>query len=186
MVRAAREAGGAPRSNIVFNYGHCTIPRHLRDVVITEYGMADLRAKTDSDVAKALIGIADARFQDELLKQAQAAGKIDAGWRIPDHARHNTPERLGQRMAELRQRGLFPDFPFGHDFTDIERDLARALPQVKAVAAGTPKWKLLLKALRGGAVPEAVKPHLARMNLTQPASLQERVVQRLLIEALQG
>ena len=186
MVRAAREAGGAPRSNIVFNYGHCTIPRHLRDVVITEYGMADLRAKTDSDVAKALIGIADARFQDELLKQAQAAGKIDAGWRIPDHARHNTPERLGQRMAELRQRGLFPDFPFGHDFTDIERDLARALPKVKAVAAGTPKWKLLLKALRGGAVPEAVKPHLARMNLTQPASLQERVVQRLLIEALQG
>ena len=27
-------------SSIVWNYGHITIPRHLRDVVITEYGVA--------------------------------------------------------------------------------------------------------------------------------------------------
>jgi len=186
MVRAAREAGGTMRSNIVFNYGHCTIPRHLRDVVITEYGMADLRAKTDRDVAKALIGLADARFQDDLLKQAQAAGKIESGWRVPDQARGNTPARLRQRMAELRKRGLFPDFPFGHDFTDVELDLARALPKVKAAASGLPKWKLLFKALRGGPVPESVQPHLARMRLEQPGGLQDKVVQRLLIEALRA
>ena len=185
MVRAVRDAGGTPRSNIVFNYGHCTIPRHLRDVVITEYGMADLRGKTDRDVAKALIEIADARFQDDLLKQAKAAGKVEADWQVPVQARGNTPERVAQRMTALRKRGLFPDFPFGHDFTDIELDLARALPKVKAAASGTPKWKLVLKALRGGPVPAAVKPHLARMQLEQPGGLQAKVVQRLLIDALQ-
>lgn len=186
MVRATRGAGSEARSSIVFNYGHCTIPRHLRDVVITEYGMADLRGKTDSDVAKALIEIADTRFQGDLLKQAQSAGKIDANWRIPDHARLNTPERLQQRMSALRKRGLFPDFPFGHDFTDIELDLARALPKVKAAASNTPKWKLVLKALRGGPIPASLQPHLSRMKLDTPNTLQDRVVQRLLSDALEN
>src|SRR5690348_10029850 len=41
-----REKGGAA-SNIRWSYGHATIPRHLRDIVITEYGVADLRGKSD-------------------------------------------------------------------------------------------------------------------------------------------
>src|SRR3546814_4200972 len=48
MMRAVREAGGKAISNVLFNYGHTTIPRHLRDIVITEYGMADLRSKNDN------------------------------------------------------------------------------------------------------------------------------------------
>src|ERR1043165_7076723 len=67
MVRAVRDAGGKPSSNVVFNYGHSTISRHLRDIVITEYGIADLRSKTDSAIIKALLDVADSRFQEGLL-----------------------------------------------------------------------------------------------------------------------
>ena len=51
MMRSVRDKEGKtpePTSNVVSNYGHITIPRHLRDIVITEYGIAELRSKTDS------------------------------------------------------------------------------------------------------------------------------------------
>ena len=76
MVRAWRERAGEVMSNIVFSYGHNTIPRHLRDIVITEYGVADLRGKTDEEVVMAMLNVADSRFQIELMEQAQAAGKL--------------------------------------------------------------------------------------------------------------
>jgi len=50
LARARRQ----DTSNIVWNYAHTTIPRHLRDIVITEYGIADLRGRTDSEVIAAL------------------------------------------------------------------------------------------------------------------------------------
>ena len=43
LFRATREAHGESRSSVLWNYGHVTIPRHLRDVMVTEYGIADLR-----------------------------------------------------------------------------------------------------------------------------------------------
>ena len=43
LLRATRSRGSRVESNIRFNYGHTTIPRHLRDIYITEYGIADLR-----------------------------------------------------------------------------------------------------------------------------------------------
>src|SRR6185437_864936 len=69
-----REKGGVV-SNIRWSYGHVTIPRHLRDIVVTEYGVADIRGKSDRDVAVAMLGIADSRLQDELLVQAKEIGK---------------------------------------------------------------------------------------------------------------
>src|SRR5260221_2391813 len=89
LLRSTRESGGKVESNVVFNYGHATIPRHLRDIVVTEYGIADLRGRTDAEVAAALIGIADARFQDGLVAQAKAAGQLPRDWCIPDVARSN-------------------------------------------------------------------------------------------------
>jgi acyl-CoA hydrolase len=50
------------------------IPRHLRDIVVTEYGVADLRGATDEECIKALICISDGRFQQKLLKKVVAAG----------------------------------------------------------------------------------------------------------------
>ena len=42
-------------SNIIWDYTNFTIPRFLRDYVITEYGIADCRSKTDADIIKAIL-----------------------------------------------------------------------------------------------------------------------------------
>ena len=59
MLPATRTAGGQLTSNIRWEYGHTTIPRHLRDIVVTEYGIADLRGKSDRDVIAAMLAIAE-------------------------------------------------------------------------------------------------------------------------------
>src|SRR5690606_35980335 len=99
-----RTSKGKTTSNIVWNYAHTTIPRHLRDIVVTEYGIADLRGRTDSEVVQALAGIMDARFQDEFIHTAVAAGKLPRGWQPPTSARDNTPEGLKRRFAPWRKR----------------------------------------------------------------------------------
>src|SRR5947207_5145907 len=76
MIRSTKEHDGKLRSNIRWNYGHVTIPRHLRDLVVTEYGIADLRGRSDEDVIISLLEIAVSLFQDALLKEAKRAGKI--------------------------------------------------------------------------------------------------------------
>ncbi|MGH8310798.1 MAG: acetyl-CoA hydrolase/transferase C-terminal domain-containing protein, partial [Steroidobacteraceae bacterium] len=57
-VRATRAKDGRVGSNLVWSYGHTTIPRHLRDIVITEYGIADLRGRTDEETIAALLNVA--------------------------------------------------------------------------------------------------------------------------------
>jgi acyl-CoA hydrolase len=183
LVRAVRESGGESSSNIIFNYGHCTIPRHLRDIIITEYGIADLRAKTDADVAKAMINIADSRFQAELLAQAQKVGKIEAGYVIPQRYRDNTPERLA-RVFESRSEA-FPAFPFGHEFTEQELRIAKGLKAVQARVLKTPKWKLLMIAAKPVAKVEAkLSDDLQRVGLLSPEGIENRVARALLIEEL--
>lgn len=186
MIRAVREneQNGEASSNIVSSYGHCTIPRHLRDIVVTEYGIADLRAKSDSEVAKALINIADSRFQGDLLKQAKAAKKIEENYQIPEDFLGNTPENLARRLGALVKENVLPPFPLGCDFTEQEWVLAQALKGVKAQAATTPKWKLLLKTCLADPSPESALPYLERMKLTHPQKLQDKVVRMLLVEQL--
>ena len=184
MVRATREADGKPASsNIVHHYGHTTIPRHLRDIVVTEYGVADLRSKSDRDVISALLNIADSRFQDALLAEAQRAGKIERGYRIPEEFRGNTPERLERMLAP--QRALFPDFPLGSDFTEVEQALIGAMQGVKARAArGT--LSAIVQALGAGGIPDAARPYLERMQLLAPKGLEARVAQKLLVLELRS
>lgn len=183
LVRAVRDSGGRASSNIVFNYGHCTIPRHLRDIVVTEYGIADLRGKTDADVAKAMIHVADSRFQAQLLEQAQQAGKIEAGYVIPDRHRGNTPERLARVFGS--RSAAFPAFPFGHEFTEQELRLAKGLKAVQARVAKTPKWKLLAVAAKPlSEVDGVLRADLQRVGLDQPQGLQNRVARALLIDEL--
>ncbi len=189
MIRAVRdkEGKGAPSSNVVFNYGHCTIPRHLRDLIITEYGVADLRSRTDCEVAKALINVADSRFQPELLDSAKGNGKIEAGYEIPAAYRSNTPQALEDKLKALKKQGLFPAYPLGCDMTAEELKLGKALKQMKAAAASTPKWKLALQAWQFKPerdIPAAAKPYLEWMQLTAPKDMQQRVAQMLLVRAL--
>lgn len=186
MIRAVREAGGKASSNVVFNYGHITIPRHLRDIVITEYGIADLRGKTDAEVAKALINIADSRFQDELLAQAIASGKVEAGYQVPAAHRHNRPERLAEIIGGHANDERFCPFPFGTDLTEMEQKLGKALKAVKAKAEQTPKLKLVWQAFRASAPGPEMAPYLQRMGLEQPGTLQDRIVRTLLVDALRA
>lgn len=185
MLRAVRDKEGKtsrPTSNVVFNYGHITIPRHLRDIVITEYGIADLRSKTDNEVAKALLNIADSRFQAALLTEAKASGKVEAEYRIPAAFCNNTPQALAAKLSGYKDQ--LPAFPFGTDLTIDEIKLGKALKTVKAVAAKSNKLKLAFNAWRYKTIPDSAQPYLARMGLSQPQTLQDKVVRMLLVQAL--
>ncbi|MCH8497136.1 MAG: acetyl-CoA hydrolase [Marinobacter sp.] len=184
-LRSTRQSRGRTVSNIVLSYGHCTIPRHLRDIVVTEYGIADLRGKTDQEVYLALIRIADTRFQQELLDQAKKAHKVDKSFKLPAEWQQNTPEQVRAALAAAGDKQLFPPFPFGCDFTDDELKLGKALKYLKAVT-GTTRGKLgvLWQALRTRPGPDEFKVLLERMDLAAPASVREKLDQRLLVLAL--
>ncbi|MFF7706525.1 acetyl-CoA hydrolase/transferase C-terminal domain-containing protein [Pseudomonas sp. NPDC007930] len=182
-LRSWRESGGAVSSNIVWEYGHCTIPRHLRDLVITEYGIADLRGKTDAQVIEALVNIADSRFQPALIDQAQMAGKLPRDFRLDRRYAENTPERL--EAVRARHPQLFPEYPLGSDFTTVERDLLRALNWLKSKFHLTELLDLG-KAALDAPEPNLYPEHLQRMQLMQAHGLREELYQRLLLAALQA
>jgi acyl-CoA hydrolase len=186
MCRSTRTKGDKVSSNIVWNYGHTTIPAHLRDMVITEYGIAMLRGQREKEVIARLLNIADSRFQEQLLQQAKDAGKIAADYEIPEQFRNNTPERLERIAGRLRPEGLFPKFPFGSDFTPEELVLADVLQSLKVKMGSR---KALFKTLAGavgaaGSVPAAAVPYLQRMGLDQPHDIKETAVQKLILAEL--
>lgn len=185
MIRSTGMRKGKTVSNIVFNYGHTTIPRHLRDIVVTEYGIADLRGRSDKDVIAAILNITDSRFQIPLLEQAKAAGKISQSYEIPMAFRENRPERLEALAAKYRAEGGFQSFPFGSEFTKEEQVLGRALRGLKANIA-TNKAGVI-----GGILgrflktpPEEALPYLSRMGLSAPGSTKEKLLRAVVTHAL--
>lgn len=180
MLRATRQANGETASNIVWNYAHNTIPRHLRDIVVTEYGIADLRGQTDSEIIKRLLAICDSRFQPELLAQARAAGKIEPAYDIPEALQHNLPETMKDRLASLNKENLLPDFPFGSDFTPEELAIIRILQRMKESAEHPLQ---LVKALVTSMTEDKDVPAawLERLQLDHPESLKEKVLRQLFI-----
>ncbi len=185
MIRSTKQSKGKLSSNIVFNYGHNTIPRHLRDIVVSEYGIADLRGKCDQDVIAAMINIADSRFQEELLEQAKSSGKIAADYQIPDAFRNNYPEQITKWLAPLKAQGYFKDFPFGTDYTSDEITLARALKGLKDSVA-TRKYRTVAGIVRHlfSTPPAAIRPMLKRMKLEMPNCLRERALRAAVVYAL--
>lgn len=183
ILRSWRESGGEVSSNIVWDYAHTTIPRHLRDIVVTEYGIADLRGKTDAAVIEALLNVSDSRFQPGLIDQAQKAGKLPKDFRLDPLFSQNTPERLKDIRDQFPL--LFIEYPLGSDFTAEERDLLRALNWLKSKFKLTEiieLGKATLEAPDAGAFPV----HLQRMGLDQPQGLREELYQRLLLAGLQA
>ncbi len=186
LVRATRSKGGVTSSNIIWNYGHTTIPRHLRDVVVTEYGVADLRGKTDAEVIGAMLSIADSRFQEELMETAKVAGKLPADYVLPRAFRDNTPRRLQDIYDQHRPEGLFPDFPLGSDFTYVEEMLLKAMVWLKAHV----KPRGLLDMARTGPVDAETErhfsAHLERLDLAEPDGVKEKLMQQLVLKALEA
>ena len=181
-MNATRTAGGKTTSNIRWVYGHETIPRHLRDIIITEYGLADLRGKSDQDVIAAMLSIADSRFQPELMQAAKDAGKLARNYEIPAAHRDNTPEKIVRLLKPFADRGLLPAFPFGSDFTPIEQRLLPALDMLK-VSSPSGLARLALSGLFASGVPGRDEA-LQRMGLDNPMTIADRFYRLLLRAAL--
>lgn len=180
MLRSTRTSKGELMSNIVWSYGHTTIPRHLRDTVVTEYGIADLRGQADHEIIKRLLAITDSRFQAELLTQAMAAGKIENDYQIPETQQHNLPQTVQARLQTLRGRQLLPDFPFGNDFTDEELAIIKVLQRMQSMAESPVQLvKSLLASLNEDKeIPNAL---LERLNLDHPENWKQKLLRQLFI-----
>ncbi|EJL86921.1 hypothetical protein PMI15_01260 [Polaromonas sp. CF318] len=178
MLRATYEHKDGVRSTLVWNYAYETIPRHLRDVVITEYGVADLRAQPDAEVVKRLIAIADSRFQDGLVAQAKAAGKLDADYEVPGQHRQNLPEVLRDRLQPWSGSALLPDFPFGTDLTADELRIVGALRQMQH-ASQHPAELLAMLAKSLWTDAEAPPAYLQRLGLDDATSLRKVLMRKL-------
>ena len=185
LLRSTRTSHGKPQSNILWNYGHTTIPRHLRDIYVTEYGSADLRGKSDEDCITAMLAITDARFLDELIARAKADGKLRADFVAPAPWRANTPDELAQRLAAAQANGLFPQFPFGSDFSAEELELLPALKRLQQVSASKARLAaFLLGCIWQSAATPAERVLLRRLDLESPRGIGARVLRGLVIRAL--
>ncbi|WP_346836426.1 acetyl-CoA hydrolase/transferase C-terminal domain-containing protein [Microbulbifer sp. SAOS-129_SWC] len=177
---STRHRDGEVNSNIVWQYPHCTIPRHLRDIVVTEYGVADLRGKSDRDVIAAMLCICDSRFQEELLDTARRAGKIEDDYTIPLEFSDNTPERIAATFDDPQRLQRLPYYPLGTDFTDEEALLAVALQELKCRRKH--RWALLRLMLAGRRVWKSrssdnrwIHDCLARMEFERTDSFEHRL-----------
>jgi acyl-CoA hydrolase len=182
---ATRMASGRAQSNIRWTYGHVSVPRHLRDIVVTEYGAADTRGLSDRDTIAAMLNIADSRFQESLLAEAKTARKIERGYEIPFGFRANTPEQIESLLGPARAEGILPLFPFGTDMTAEEIALVPALTRLKHASGSIVELAQL--ALRGTPWAEpaaAEKPLLRRLGLEAPQSPRERLEAALVLGAL--
>jgi acyl-CoA hydrolase len=184
-VRATRRRGGKLSSNIVSQYGHTTIPRHLRDIVVTEYGVADLRGKSDAEVIAAMIAVADSRFQGQLVSEAKARGKLPQDYQVPDAFCRNTPEHLQQSLQGAFKDGTLKHYPLGSDLTATEQQLSRALTQLSEHAgANKATAQLLCRGLNANR--QRYRDELTRMALAAPRKPIEKLYQCLLLGALRS
>jgi len=163
-LNATRQHRGRTRSNIVWSYGHATLPWHLRDIVVTEYGVADLRGRTENEAIKALLAVCDSRFQPALLKQAVASGKIEADWQLPPACRDNLPSCIQSALGPLQDDGTLKTFPFGSAFTATEQRLLPALDHLRQHAHSRRAMAALAwQGLSGGPLTDDEEDCMVRM-----------------------
>jgi hypothetical protein len=167
-----------------WNYGHTTIPRHLRDIYLNEYGIADLRGLTDEACTIAMTGISDVAFQQPLLEQAKAAKKLATDFNPPERWQRNRDATLSAALAPFRHDGSLPDYPLGSDFNDVEQVLLKALGWLREnTRSRGDKLRAVLAALHQPAA-DSDRLYLERMGLQLPKSFGEHLNARLLRLAL--
>lgn len=185
MIKSTRQEKGKVLSNIVYNYGHVTIPRHLRDIVVTEYGIADIRGKCDQDVIKEMLKVTDSRFQDELLAEAKKYNKIPRDYQIPGQYRNNTPERIASVLKPYKAEGHFGPFPFGSEFDLVEMIVAQSLKMLKQKSVSDSAHELGdMIASMPDTPPENAMPMMERMNLAAAETPEEKTMQKTLMAGM--
>lgn len=175
---------GKLESNIVFSYGYCTIPRHLRDIVVTEYGIADLRSKTDEEVIQELIQIADSRFQSQLMAQAKKAGKLSYSYKVPPRFKNNYPWKYQMLITQEQEKGFFSPFPFGTEFTDQEIRIGKALKFLNKLKSDKANFIIfLIGALFKKKESTKYNDLLERMSLKENKTFKEKMMRKILLNA---
>jgi len=183
LLRSTRQGRGGVETNIRWNYGHTTIPRHLRDLFVTEYGVADLRGKTDSECIEAMLAISDARFIDALCAEAKAHGKLASDFQVPERWRNNRPDVLRESLSPWQTKGTLVAYPFGSDFTETEQQLLSALTWLKLHKdTWRGRFDILRAALKPGMPVTGEAEAITRMALDRPATMGDRM-SRLIIRA---
>ena len=88
-------------------------------------------------------------------------------------------------LGPLEQKGLFPAFPFGSDFTEVEQRLLPALAWLKSKSGSwRGRWDLLRALFHPGERVDGEDEALVRMELIGRGSLQDRVLRRLVAAGL--
>ena len=186
-IRSTRGSGKHVKSNIVTTYGHCTVPKYWRDIIVTEYGIAHIRGLSEEQVCQEIIKIADSRFQPQLIKEAKKHHKLTADWELPEEYRHNFPEKVESFIKSYQAQGQFPQFPYGCDMTAEEVILGGSLKGLVAYKGSKPVstvFKLVTEMFKP--VPAKAAPYLKRMDLEKPAGFGERFQQKTVIVALKN
>ncbi len=181
MFHAAR--GDNQESNVRWNLSNLTIPRHLRDIYVTEYGIADLRFASDEECIKRMIRVSAAGSATNLKETAVAAGKLNASFDVSAIKQQNSPDILESRLSEFRRSGSLIDYPLGSDFTPVEQKLVTALQILKRSTSTTAgKLQLIYRALTTQ-LPD-YEEEVSRMSLSEATSLKEKLTARLIRYAL--
>ncbi len=181
-VRSTRRQNRRTASNIAWTYANATVPRSLRDMIVTEYGIADIKGRSDRDTAAAMLGVADSAFQAELQRRAQAAGKLEPTFALPPHAAANHPARIAAALEPARREGLLPAFPLGSDMTAVEERLVGPLQALKH--AGYADLTRIAAAGIAGQPAAAETAALDRLGLSRPASFADHVFSVLIAGAM--
>lgn len=182
-IHSVKEINHKLTSNIVWNYPNITIPRYLRDIVVTEYGIADCRGKTDAQVIQILLNITDSRFQENLLETAKRYGKVPKDYQIPADFKNNYPKSYQTIVTELQRKGYCQPYPFGSDLTEEEQTIARVLLFLKGCRKAKLIW-LLLAALITFKKDQTAKKYLLRMKLDRPKNISEYIYKKLFVYIL--
>jgi hypothetical protein len=175
---------GHVESNVRFNYGHETIPRHLRDVVVSEYGVADLRGRSDAEVAAALLAIADSASS---RRSSGTCSARQAACRLPDPGCASAEfSRVTRGRARAAPQGRTLRCPPLWNRPDTggaapRRGAAQLKARSETLAGKLGIAAALMKPLPRDAESRAL---FERMGLEQPRNLGERWMRRLVAAAL--
>ena len=152
-----------------------SIPRQLRDVFVTEYGIADVRGRSDREVAEAMLAIADSRFQAELQRGGdggrQAAARSSGCPPPPQTTRLSGSLRRCRPGA--RAKGCCRMFPLGTEMTDTEQALIRRSASC-AVQARLDLARLLWRGAGSSRLTPDEEAALVRLALRNPAESRSR------------
>jgi hypothetical protein len=111
----------------------------MRDSVVSEYAIADLRGKTDAQVIERQLCISASPFHVQLLEPAQQAGNLPEELQWPPRFCDNRPEHLD--ALQRKHAALFGEYPLGRDISAEARDLLRALKWLSSASSSVRCWR---------------------------------------------